>query len=571
VDWWLRNRSASHLLIVWTDGELSWDRAAQDFDWSRTTALPRRLQKAFPEEPNYLDLRFAKHSEHLVLRHPEFRDAVARLSATLQGRSLDDMIGEDIQQHEKMLRLARYSAIGLVTLVLGAVVAAFLAKQARDIAVGERKVRVDVENQEQGTKMSREVAEQARALLASDHDLAILLAAEAAGRYPTPEAQSVLRESLFEQLAPKLTLAGHAGGTYVAQFTPDGQRVITGGADKMARVWESDSGKMIIELHGHTDGVTGLDVGSDGKRILTSSQYDHSARLWDAASGRSLVEIKQDRLAFALLSPNAKQILAVAEEGDAVLWDAGSGERLRKLTSPYAQMRNASQVYSARFSPDGNRVAMVDWQPVVCEVATGKTVLQLEGHTSQVRDIAYSPDGQWLVTASEDHTARVWLSGMTKSTAVLAHDAEVTFAMYSPDGRSIITGTSDHVLHVWDATTRVKLSDIDVQPNQLAEFALSPDGNFLVAALEEHTARVFETRTGATVAELTGHTGPVRSPAFSPLDSRRIVTADLDGKVNVYAFDLGGTTAQLVAMAHQRVPRQLTAQERERYLPAGLR
>src|SRR5215510_12479873 len=45
VDWWLRNRSATQLLIVWTDGELRWDPAAGDFDWINTTALPKRLEK----------------------------------------------------------------------------------------------------------------------------------------------------------------------------------------------------------------------------------------------------------------------------------------------------------------------------------------------------------------------------------------------------------------------------------------------------------------------------------------------------------------------------------------------
>jgi WD40 repeat protein len=569
VDWWLRNRSADHLLIVWTDGGLTWDRAAGDFDWTETTALPRRLEKAFPQEPNYLDLRFAKHSEHLSLRHPEFLDAVARLSATLQGRSLDDMIGEDIQQHEKVVRLTRFGAIGLVILVLTAGVAAFLAMQARNIATGERTARLDVTSREQAASASREVAQRAQTLLVSNPELAILLAAEAVNRYPTAEAQSILRQSLFEKLPPKLTLRGHAGGTYVAQFTPDGQRIITGGADKVARVWESESGRLLFELHGHTDGITGLDVSADGARILTSSSYDQTARLWDASSGKSLLELKQDRLATAQFSPNAKQILAVSDEGDAVLWDGVSGQRLRKLTSPYAQMRGASTVYSARFSRDGNRVAMVDWQPVVCDVATGKTTVQLEGHTSQVRDIAYSPDGQWLVTASEDHTARVWLADAGKSVAVLPHDAEVIFATYSPDGRSIVTGTSDHVLHVWDAAAHTKISEIDVRPNELAEFDLSPDGNFLLVALEEHTAAVFETRTGARVAELTGHTGPVRSPTFNP-DGRRIVTAGLDGEVNVYAFDLGGTAAQLVALAHTRAPRQLTSQERERYIPTAI-
>jgi hypothetical protein len=107
VDWWLRNRSADHLLIVWTDGEVAWDRAAGDFDWTKTTALPHRLQRVFQEEPNYLDLRFAKTIAHLSLRQPAFLEAVAGLSATLQGRSLDELIGEDLGQHQKTMRWLR--------------------------------------------------------------------------------------------------------------------------------------------------------------------------------------------------------------------------------------------------------------------------------------------------------------------------------------------------------------------------------------------------------------------------------------------------------------------------------
>lgn len=571
VDWWLRKRSASHLLIVWTDGELTWDRAAGDFDWTKTTALPRRLEKVFQEEPNHLDLRFAKTSAHLSLRQPKFLEAIAGLSATLQDRSLDELIGEDLGQHQKTMRWLRFAVAGLVMLAIAAGFAFFVAQKARFMA---GKVAGDIEdaaNQQQREAMSREVADRSLAVLESNREVAILLAAEAANVYPTAEAESALRQSLFEALPPKLTLPGHAGGTYFARFTPDGQRVITGGADKVARVWESDSGKMALELRGHTDGVTGTDVTPDGKRICTSSQNDQTARVWDAANGKSLFEIKQERLASAEFSPDGKQILAVADQGDAVLWDAVSGQRLYQLASPYAQMRGASWLYSARFSPDGNRVALVDWWPAVCDVTTGKALFDLEGHTNQVRDIDYSPDGQWLVTASEDHTARIWRAATGKSMAVLPHDAEVIWATFSPGGRWIVTGTADRVIRVWDAASRKKVSEIDVRPKELVSFALSPDGNFLVTvSFEEHTTEVFETRTGARVAELTGHTSPVRSPGFSP-DGRRIVTAGLDGEVNLYTFNLGGTTTQLLALARERVPRQLTAQERAHHLPASFR
>ena len=164
----------------------------------------------------------------------------------------------------------------------------------------------------------------------------------------------------------------------------------------------------------------------------------------------------------------------------------------------------------------------------------------------------------------------IWRAATGQSMAVLPHDAAVTMAMFSPGGQWIVTGTADRVVRVWDAASRKKVSEIDVRPKELASFALSPDGNFLVTASEEHTAEVFETRTGARVAELTGHTGPVRSPGFSP-DGLRIVTAGLDGQVNLYAFNLGGTTKQLLALARERVPRQLTTQERADHLPTPFR
>ena len=565
VDWWLRNRSASHLLIVWTDGELIWDRVTGDFDWSKTTALPRRLEKVFQEEPNFLDLRFAKTNEHLSLRQPKFLEAIASLSATLQGRSLDEIIGEDIRQHRKTMRWLRFAVAGLVGLMIAAGYAAFVARQASFTAGHLAGDIEDAAKKQRREAISLDVADRSLAVLETDRELAILLAIEAASIYPTAKAQSALRQSLFEALPPELNLPGHAGGSYFAGFMPDGRRVITGGADHVARVWELPGGKMALELRGHTDGVTGADVSPDGKRICTSSRYDETARVWDADSGAGLFEIKQKGLTSVQFSPSGKQILTVAEQGDAVLWEAVSGQRLRPLASPYAQMRGASWLYSARFSPDGNRVALVDWHPAVSDVATGQALFELEGHTAQVLDIGYSPDGQWIVTASEDRTARIWRAATGKSIAMLPHDAEVIWATFSPDSQWIVTFTSeDKGIHVWDAVSHKKVAELDVQP---VDLAFSPDGNFLVTTSDEDTAEVFETRTGARVAELTGHTGPVRSPGFSP-DGRRIVTAGLDGKVNLYLFNLGGTTTQLVALARERAPRQLTQEERARYLTA---
>jgi WD40 repeat protein len=561
VDWWLRNHTAAHLLIVLTDGELAWDAGAGDFDWNKTTALPRRLEKAFTEEPKYLDLRSVKSSRQLSLREPRFLEAIAGLSATLQARSLDELIGEDLHQHVKTMRLLRYAVGGLAVLTVTAGVAAYLAIEARKEAGALVRARDAEAFAAQRQADSREIAERALAALGADPDLAVLLAAEAVTVHPTAEAVSALRQSLSGELPPAKAWNAHKGGAYFAEFTKDGRSVISGGADNMARLWDPVGGKLLFELRGHTNGVTGADIAPDGTRICTISTYDHTARVWDLGSGTCLFEIKQDRLDSAEISPDGKYILTSSNLDELSIWDAASGRFVRRVGEGWRE------ISSARFSPDGGRVVVVDRDPAVCDVATGKKLFTLDGHTQQVRDVGYSPDGQWLVTASEDRTARIWRAANGKSAAVLPHEREVVFALFSPGGRWVVTGDADRVVRVWDPATRSRVAEIDVRPMTLSHFALSPTGNLLAAVLEENAAELYETRSGAKVAELTGIDGPILSVSFSP-DGRRIATAGLDGKVSLYDVELGGTTEQLLALARKRVTRPLSAEERARYLPA---
>ena len=70
-----------------------------------------------------------------------------------------------------------------------------------------------------------------------------------------------------------------------AQFSPDGQRVVTASADSTARLWDASSGKPIGEPMKHEDEVRSAQFSPDGQRVVTASG-DKTARLWDAASGK---------------------------------------------------------------------------------------------------------------------------------------------------------------------------------------------------------------------------------------------------------------------------------------------
>ena len=98
VQWWLDNRSPDRMLVLLTDGGIAWDRGTQDFDWPRTSSLPRLLERRCADEPLYVDFRWARGSELLTLRNAKFRDAMVNIAAPIRGVAKDELDGADLRQ-----------------------------------------------------------------------------------------------------------------------------------------------------------------------------------------------------------------------------------------------------------------------------------------------------------------------------------------------------------------------------------------------------------------------------------------------------------------------------------------
>ena len=159
IEHWIETKPAGRILPVLTAGELVWDNAAGTFDTARSTALNPALAAAFTEEPLYVDMRWAHSSDQLTLRDPRFNNSIADIAAPLHGVAKDDIVGEDIRQHRRALRLAWSGAIALVLLAIGTVAAAAVAKQNAD----ERsKLKVSLSSAKKDLQDTLDRANQAR-------------------------------------------------------------------------------------------------------------------------------------------------------------------------------------------------------------------------------------------------------------------------------------------------------------------------------------------------------------------------------------------------------------------------
>jgi WD40 repeat protein len=204
-------------------------------------------------------------------------------------------------------------------------------------------------------------------------------------------------------------------------------------------------------------------------------------------------------------------------------------------------------VVTAAYSPDGARIvtASLDHTARVWDARTGTQLAVLTGHGDRVGCAAYSPDGARIVTASNDKTARIWDARTgAPLTALSGHEDELNSAAYSPDGTRIVTAAADKTVRIWDARTGAQLAVFTGHDDVVESAAYSRDGMRIVTASDDKTARIWDVRTGAQLAVLSGHGNRVDSAAFSP-DGTRIVTASFDKTVRVWDARTGAQLAVL--------------------------
>jgi WD40 repeat protein/transcriptional regulator with XRE-family HTH domain len=285
-----------------------------------------------------------------------------------------------------------------------------------------------------------------------------------------------------------------SSGAAVA-YSLDGTRLAVAYSDPTAKVWDLTTGKLLLNLAGHTKGVNFIAYSFDGTRIATASN-DGSARVWDAGTGREVLNLSdhEDVVVGVAFSPDGSRIATASRDLTARVWDSRSGELLLTLVGHKNWLTNVI------FSSDGSRIATFGTESVgasydrigiVWDAVTGKELFSVKGHTDGIHQGVFSPDGKRLATASYDGTARVWDAVTGKELFTLSgHDGNVFSVGFSPDGKTIATASGDKTVKLWDVLTGKELLTLHA-PEGLTNVAFSPDGSQLAVASRDGTARIY--------------------------------------------------------------------------------
>ena len=332
-------------------------------------------------------------------------------------------------------------------------------------------------------------------------------------------------------------------------------------------------------LRGHEDWVYTAAWSPTGEHLVTASQ-DGTARLYhlDGETPPTVLAGHEGTVWSASFSPDGRRVVTTSEDGTARIWPVRSSvaEHISAghisaghISASHILAGHDGNVWTASFSPDGERLvtASQDGTARIWQVgadgaddgtddgAAAREPVVLAGHEENVWSVAWSPDGRFIATASRDGTARLWDAGRSatpaREAAVLAgHDGAVLQVAFSPDGKRLVTASEDGTARVWSvASPGVGRPQILRGHTGAVERAFwSPDGRRIATASRDGTGRIYtlERRREPPVV-LGHHGGRVNDVVWSP-DGERVATASHDGAVRVWAAD--GRGAPVVFDGH---------------------
>ena len=393
-----------------------------------------------------------------------------------------------------------------------------------------------------------------------------------------------------------LTCKASDGWAWSVAFSPNSQ-LLASSANGTIHLWDVQTGECLQTIRGYTNRVFSLAFSPDGG-LLASGNEDHQICLWNVATGELV----------AVLAEHSDEVHAVAFSPDGCLLASGSYDRTIKLWNvadirwqgPEADTGTRRHGDTETSAQNSKSKINSNLKPQISKLPARLTphaaLLTLSGHTHWVWSVAFSPDGNTLVSSSSDRTLKLWdvqtgdctktLTGHTQPVRSVAFvsplqalegkgqqaagsrepgDTQIRTREDTENQRSqpaalrpqhlnstpslkktqnslppptpfLVSGSDDHTVRIWDDEGNC-LRVLQGHTSWISAVAASPDGGLIASGSEDQSVRLWDSRTNHCLRVLQGYNSGVWSVVFSP-DSKTLISGGQDRMVRLWNLEV---------------------------------
>lgn len=284
-------------------------------------------------------------------------------------------------------------------------------------------------------------------------------------------------------------------------LSPDGIHAFRSDRGKVVKRWNLLTGKVDQQYAGHEKAVVSFVLNKAGDKLLTAGG-DRTAKLFDVATGQLIRNFKghRDLIYDVAFSHDESKMLTASRDGWVFILDVETGALVsRILMNP--NPNEFTPVFVAKFSPNDLYVftgvsggALKLW-----EIDTGREVKEYIGHTDLITDIEFSADGRTVISTSRDHTIRFWDLFTGIQLKKLTNNTEAVYAAsLNETGQQMLTGGADRVLRLWTTQGRL-VRTFAGHKSAITSAHFSPDKRFVVSGSIDGVVKVWDLAAGNEV------------------------------------------------------------------------
>ncbi len=273
-------------------------------------------------------------------------------------------------------------------------------------------------------------------------------------------------------------------------FSPDGQQLFSGSADKTIKIWNLANEEIIGTLEGHKSYVNSLAISPDGQKLFSGSA-DKTIKIWNLTTGKvtNTLTGHSGFVNSVAIRPDGAIIASGSADKTIKIWNPTTGELIRTFKG------HSGFINSVAISPDGEILASgsADKTIKIWNLTKGKVTHTLTDHKSYVKSVAISRDGQILVSGGADKTIRIWNLSTGKLIHTLtAHKSEVNSVAISHDGQILVSGGSDKTIRIWNLATRELINTLKGHSNDVNSLVLSGDRQTIASGSGDKTIKIWQ-------------------------------------------------------------------------------